>query len=88
MEQHLKLMKQSIETIQENSDKMTHALIGNEFTGGMGLIHRVKKVDECVQKNTDDISILKENMNLVKYIGGIVCASTIALIFYIIQTKL
>lgn len=88
MEHHLKLMKGNIETISENSDKMTHALIGNEYTGVMGLIHRVKKIDDAVEKNTDDISILKENMNLVKYIGGIVCASAIALIFYIIQSKI
>ena len=81
-------MKKSIETITDNSNKISHALIGNEFTGGMGLIHKVKQVDDETQKNREDINLLKDNMNLVKWFGSGIFGLIMAMILYILQSKI
>lgn len=77
-----------MEQISDNSNRISHALIGNEFTGGLGLIHKVNKISDNVEKNKEDISLLKDNMVLIKWLGGTVFGSVLATILYILQAKI
>jgi len=88
MEQHLRLVKVSLEAISEDSKKMSIALIGNEFTAGEGLVHRMKRIDDCNEKNKDDIALLKDNMNLVKWIGSAIGGLILAIVLYVLQSKI
>lgn len=87
MEHHLRLMKDNIESISEDSKKISSALIGNEYTGGIGIVHRVKELEERVMKNEDRVDLLKENMSLVRWFGSGIGAMVIALILYILQKQ-
>ena len=84
IEHHLKLMKESGENTNESLHKITNALVGNEYTGGIGMVHTLQKVKNDVEKNQDDIALLKDNMGLIKWfasgIGGLVAAIIIYLL--------
>ena len=84
MEEHLKRMKESVEQTNESINKISNALIGNEYTGGVGLIHTVHKVKIDVELLQDDVAIMKENWGLLKWfvsgLGGLV----IAIIIYLL----
>lgn len=84
IEHHLKLMKESTENTNESLHKISNALIGNEYTGGVGLIHTVHKIKIDVEMLQDDVVIMKENWSLLKWfvsgLGGLV----IAIIIYLL----
>lgn len=87
MEHHLRLMKDNIESISEDSKKISSALIGNEYTGGIGIVHRIKELEDRVSINEDKVDLLKENMSLVRWFGSGIGAMVIALILYILQKQ-
>ena len=61
MEHHLKLMKESVERTNTEIHKISSALVGNEYTGGIGLVHKMDKLQKDISNTKDDIDILKEN---------------------------
>lgn len=81
-------MKDSAEITNAEIHKISSSLIGNEYTGGVGLVHQMKKIHESVDKNKDDIDILKENMSLVKWFGSAIGGLVVAMIIYILQKQL
>jgi hypothetical protein len=85
IEHHLKLMKVSVEGTNTEINKISSALVGNEYTGGVGIVHQMKIIKDDVQKNKDDVDILKENMALVKWFGSIIGGLVVAMIIYILQ---
>lgn len=88
MEHHLKLMKDSVERTNSEIHKISSSLIGNEYTGGIGLIHKMEKLQKDIDVNKDDIDILKENMSLVKWFGSAIGGLVVAMIIYILQKAL
>jgi hypothetical protein len=88
MEQHLKLMKETAELMSAEMHKISSALVGNEYTGGVGIVHQMKHMREAIDKSKDDIDILKENMSLVKWLGSAIGGFVIAIIIYILQKQL
>lgn len=70
MEQHLRLMKDGIESNSIETKKISDAFLGNEYSGGIGLIHQLKKMHEQVEHNKDEIDNLKHDMNIIKYLGS------------------
>ena len=84
MEQHLSIMKKKNQEMSEDVSKIKSAIIGNDFTGGKGFIHTMEDVKKRMDCNDDDIAILKENMNILKWIARSVGALIFALILYII----
>lgn len=88
MEHHLKLMKDSAELMSAEMHKISSALVGNEYTGGVGIVHQMKSMRESIDKSKDDIDILKENMSLVKWLGSAIGGFVIAIIIYILQKQL
>ena len=84
IEHHLKLMKDSTEKSNEALHKISSALIGNEYTAGVGLIHTVHNLKLEVEINKDDISILKDNMALIKWFASGVGGLVVAIIIYLI----
>ena len=88
MEHHLKLMKESVERTNTEIHKISSALVGNEYTGGIGLVHKMDKLQKDISNNKDDIDILKENMSLVKWFGSAIGGLLVAMIIYILQKAL
>lgn len=88
IEHNLKLTKESTEKISSELHNISSALVGNEYTGGIGIVHQMKKVNDVMEKCRDDIDILKENMSLVKWFGSAIGGIVIALIIYILEKKL
>ena len=85
IDQHLKLMKKSLEDTNFEISRISSALVGNEYTGGVGIVHQMKIIKDDLQKNKDDVDILKENMALVKWFGSIIGGLVVAMIIYILQ---
>ena len=77
-----------METLTENSSKISHALVGNEFTGGLGLIHRVKQIDDMALSNSQSIKQLQDSMKLIIWFGTTIGGLIIGFIFYILQNKI
>lgn len=88
MEQHLKLMRVNIDSISDNSKKISDALIGNEYTGGIGIVHSIKELKEDNLKTKDKVEILENNMAMVKWFGSGIGGLVLAIILYIIQKQL
>jgi hypothetical protein len=87
MEQHLKLMKDKNNEMSESMTQIKTAIIGNEYSGGIGLIHTVKDIKERISQTEDDIAILKDNMNILKWISRAIGTIIITSIAYLISKK-
>ena len=51
MEHHLKLMKESVERTNTEIHKISSSLVGNEYTGGIGLVHKMDKLQKDISNN-------------------------------------
>lgn len=84
IEAHLKNLKEDSEAMSGNIYKITTAIIGNEFTGGIGVIHTLKDITERVAKSEDKIAMLEENLtfskNIIKTLVGVITAYIVYLI--------
>lgn len=78
-------MKESVDRTDSEIHKISSALVGNEYTGGIGLVHKMDKLQKDIDMNKDDIDILKENMSLVKWFGSAIGGLVVAMIIYILQ---
>jgi hypothetical protein len=83
MEHHLKLLKESEISQSADISAIKTAVIGNEFSGGIGMIHRIKEIVEIQEKQGDDISLLKENLNFSKNIIKALVALLLSYIAYL-----
>jgi len=84
MEQHMKLMKDAVQETRDESRKISNALVGNEYTGGIGIVHTLQKVKNDVERNQDEIAILKDNMGLIKWFASGLGGLVIAIIIYLL----
>lgn len=84
MEHHLKLLKESNASMSSDMNLIKTAIVGNEYTGGVGVIHTIKEIKERIDKADDEIALLKENLtfskNIIKTIVGIISAYIVYLI--------
>jgi hypothetical protein len=83
MEHHLKLLKESEISQSADISAIKTAVVGNEFSGGVGIIHRIKEIVEVQEKQGDDIALLKENLNFSKNIIKILVALLLSYIAYL-----
>lgn len=88
MEHNLKLMKESVERTNSEIHKISSALVGNEYTSGIGLVHKMDNLQKDISNTKDDIDILKENMSLIKWFGSAIGGLVVAMIIYILQKAL
>jgi len=84
MEQHLSLIKTRNQEISTDVFQIKQALIGNDFTAGKGFIHVVEDVKKRIEETEEDVALLKENINTLKWIMGGVGSLIVALVMYII----
>ena len=87
MEQHLRLMKDTITDISHNSKRISDSLIGNEYTAGVGIVHNMSKIDDELDKVKNRVDRLDENMNFAKWLGSGVGALVLAMIIWILQKQ-
>ena len=87
MEQHLKLMKDRNLEMSESMTQIKTAIIGNEYSGGIGLIHSVKDIKERMQKTEDEIALIQDNMNILKWIARAIGTIIISSIAYLISKR-
>ena len=84
MEHHLKLLKDSNTTISTDMGLIKTAIVGSEYTGGVGVIHTIKDIKDRMDKTEDEIALLKENLtfskNIIKTIVGIISAYIVYLL--------
>lgn len=84
MEHHLKLLKDSNALMSADMNLIKTAIIGNEYTGGIGVIHSIKEMKDRIDKQDDDIKMLQENLtfskNIIKVIVGVLSAYIVFLI--------
>lgn len=84
MEHHLKLLKDSNALMSSDMNLIKTAIVGNEYTGGVGVIHTIKDIKDRMEKNEEEIALLKENLtfskNIIKTIVGIISAYIVYLI--------
>jgi hypothetical protein len=83
MEHHLKLLKESNLAQSSDISAIKTAVIGNEFSGGIGIIHKIKEIVDVQEKQGDDISLLKENLNFSKNIIKTLVALLLSYIAYL-----
>jgi hypothetical protein len=83
MEHHLKLLKESEISQSADISAIKTAVIGNEFSGGVGIIHRIKEIVDVQEKQGDDIALLKENLNFSKNIIKTLVALLLSYIAYL-----
>jgi hypothetical protein len=76
-----------LDRIEHSVNQIKSAIIGNEFSGGIGLIHSVKDIKERMDKTEDEMAVLKENMNILKWIARSIGTIIIGSIAYLIQKK-
>ena len=88
VEHHLKLMKDSLDKINMDIHKISSSLIGNEYTGHVGIVSSLNDIHKQVLQNKDDIEMLKENFALIKWIGSAIGGFVITIIIYIIQKNI
>ena len=78
IEGHLKQLKEDSEVMAQIMSQLKTAIIGNEFTGGVGVIHTIKELNERLGKAEDKISLLEENLsfskNIIKILVGVITA--------------
>lgn len=84
MEHHLKIMKDSAQNTNDKIDRISNALVGNEYTGGVGMVHTLQKIKNDVEINQDEIAILKDNMGLIKWFASGLGGLVIAIIIYLL----
>lgn len=84
MEQHLSLIKNRNIEISEDVSQIKSAIVGNTYSGGKGLIHTMQEVTKRMDDTEDAIALLKENMNILKWIARTVGALLLALIISMI----
>lgn len=77
-------MKDASQNTNDKIDRISNALVGNEYTGGIGIVHEIKKIKNDVEVNKDDISILKDNMGLIKWFASGLGGLVIAIIIYLL----
>lgn len=77
-------MKDNISQISDDSKKISNALVGNEYTGGIGIVHTLHKIKNDVEINKDEIAILKDNMGLIKWFASGLGGLVIAIIIYLL----
>ena len=63
-------------------------MVWNEYTSGIGLVHKMDNLQKDISNTKDDIDILKENMSLVKWFGSAIGGLLVAMIIYILQKAL
>lgn len=84
MEQHLRLLKDSSISLSSDMHLLKTAIVGSEYTGGIGMIHRIKEMADRMDKADDEIALLKENLtfskNIIKTIVGIISAYIVYLL--------
>lgn len=84
MEIHLKLLKENNVIMTSDMHLIKTAIIGSEYTGGIGVIHTIKEIKERIDKADDEIKLLQENLNfsknIIKTIVGIITAYIVYLI--------
>jgi hypothetical protein len=83
MEHHLKLLKESEILQSADISAIRIAVVGNEFSGGIGMIHRIKEIVEIQEKQGDEIALLKENLNFSKNIIKTLVALLLSYIAYL-----
>lgn len=81
-------MKDSLDKINMDIHKISSSLIGNEYTGHVGIVSSLNDIHKQVLKNKDDIEMLKENFALIKWIGSAIGGFVITIIIYIIQKNI
>ena len=77
-------MKESSQLTNDSISKISNALIGNEYTGGIGIVHTMQKIKVDVENNKDEIAILKDNMGLIKWFASGLGGLVIAIIIYLL----
>jgi hypothetical protein len=83
MEHHLKLLKESNASQSSDISAIKTAVVGNEFSGGVGIIHKIKEIIEVQENQNDDIALLKENLNFSKNIIKTLVALLLSYIAYL-----
>ena len=84
IEHHLKLLKEGNSSITSDMQLIKQAIVGSEYTGGIGVIHTIKEMRNEIDKTNDEIALLKENIafskNIIKTIVGIISAYIVYLL--------
>jgi len=83
MEQHLKLIKEDSMTLSSDVHQIKSAIIGSEYSGGIGLVHRIKQIDDRLSANEDKVALLEENLTFSKNIVKILIAIILSYIAYL-----
>lgn len=87
MEDHLRYVKLANTEMSVKLSEIAIALIGNEYSGGSGVVHRIKHNEEMSEKNKADIAIMQENWKLVKWFGSALGGLVISMILYLIKSN-
>lgn len=83
MEHHLKLLKEGSMTLSSDVNQIKSAIIGSEYSGGVGLVHRIKQIDDRLQVNEDKVALLEENLTFSKNIVKTLIAIILSYIAYL-----
>jgi len=84
MEQHLKLLKEDSLSLSTDIKDIKKAIVGDQYTGGVGVIHSIKEIKDRIDKSDDEIALLKENIafskNIIKIIVGVISSYVLYLL--------
>jgi len=83
MEHHLKLLKDGSMTLSSDVNQIKSAIIGNEYSGGVGLVHKIKQMDDRLSGSEDKIALLEENLTFSKNIVKTLIALILSYIAYL-----
>ncbi len=78
MERSLRLLQESDSKKELTLQNIEQALIGSAFNGNKGLTHAVSDLTERMDHTEEDLILIKENMNQLKWfargLGGLIFA--------------
>jgi hypothetical protein len=84
MEHHLKLLKEDSLSLSTDIKDIKKAIVGDQYTGGVGVVHDIREMKDRINKTDDEIALLKENIafskNIIKIIVGVISSYVLYLL--------
>ena len=71
----LEKVEYQLKVMNTELSRISAALVGDSYTGGVGVIHKLHKMETDLKEIGDEVAILKDNMKFIKWLGALLATS-------------